>query len=277
MEHTDTTGRRPRLIWRVAIVFAAATLIWLFIYWAGDVLFGPDYHRGRHLASAVAATALAVPMVVLAYRRLDRLPWPALRRGSPRTAVGLLLLGAAGYLLPAGVAVAVLVATGHLEVGLRAAPVEAVLSVLALLVLVFLYEALPEELVFRGYLYRNLATALPRWAAVLAQAALFTVFGLAVGAAASVDRIVLFFAFAVVQGAIRAVTDTLWVPIGFHLAFQTTEQIFGSSWDVFTVGDLALLQQLALGLVPLVLGVPAIQLLWRGRAGRRIRAAITRQ
>ena len=274
MEHTD---RRPRLIWRVAIVFAAATLIWLFVYWAGDALFGPDYHRGRHLASAVATTALAVPMVVLAYRRLDRLPWAALRRGSPRTALGLLLLGAAGYLLPAALAVAVLAATGHLEVGLRAAPAEAVLSVLALLVLVLLYEALPEELVFRGYLYRNLATALPRWAAVLAQAALFTTFGLAVGAAASVDRVVLFFAFAVVQGAIRAVTDTLWAPIGFHLAFQTTTQIFGSSWDVFTVGDLALLQQLALGLVPLVLGVPAVQLLWRGRAGRRIRAAITQR
>jgi membrane protease YdiL (CAAX protease family) len=154
---------------------------------------------------------------------------------------------------------------------------EAVLSVLALMLLVFLYEALPEEFVFRGYLYRNLATALPRWAAVLAQAGLFALFGLAVGAASTVDRVVLFFGFAVVQGAIRAVTDTLWAPIGFHLAFQTTEQIFGSSWDAFTVSDLALLQEVALGLVPLLLGVPVIQLLWRSGAGRRLRAAITQR
>jgi hypothetical protein len=271
------TERRPRLIRRIAIVFTAATLIWLFVHRAGDALFGTDYDRGRHVASAVVVTALVVPMIVLAYRRLDRLPWPALRRGSPRTALGLLLLGAAGYLIPATVAVAALAATGGLEIGLRASAAEAVLSVLSLVLLVFLYEALPEELVFRGYLYRNLATALPRWGAVLAQSALFALFGLAVGAAATVDRVVLFFVFAVVQGAIRAVTDTLLVPIGFHLAFQTTEQIFGSSWDVFTVGDLVLLQEVALGLVPLVLGVPVIQLLWRGGAGRRVRAAITQR
>jgi membrane protease YdiL (CAAX protease family) len=214
-------------------------------------------------------------MIVLGYRRLDRLPWPELRRGSPRSALGLLLLGAAGYLIPAGVAVAALAATDRLEIGLRGGPAEAVLAVPFLLLLVFLYEALPEELVFRGYLYRNLATALPRWGTVLAQAALFALFGLAVGAAATADRVVLFFAFAVVQGTLRAVTDTLWVPIGFHLAFQTTEQIFGSSWDVFTVGDLALLQEVALGLVPLVLGVPVIQVL--RRRGRGARAAITQR
>jgi membrane protease YdiL (CAAX protease family) len=277
MGDTDTTGRRPAPGWRVAIVFAAATLIWLAVHRVGDALFGPGYDRARHVASAVAVTALVVPMILLACRRLDRLPWSGMRRSSPRTALRLLLLGAAGYLLPAGVAVAVLAATNRLEIGLRAGPAEAVLSVAALVLLVFLYEALPEELVFRGYLYRNLATALPRWATVLAQAVLFALFGLAVGAASTVDRVVLFFAFAVVQGVIRAATDALWVPIGFHLAFQTTEQLAGPSWDVLTVDDLALLQEVALGLVPLALGVPVIMLLWRGRAGRRRRAVITQR
>ncbi|MFI7541893.1 lysostaphin resistance A-like protein [Actinoplanes sp. NPDC049599] len=274
MEHTDTTGRRARLGWRVAIVFAAATLIWRLVDRVGDVLFGPGYERGRHVFSAVAVTALVVPMIVLAYRRLDRLPWAGLRRAAPGTALRLLLLGAAGYLVPAGVAVAALAAPGRLEIGLRAPAAGAVLSALALVLLVFLYEALPEELIFRGYLYRNLATALPRWGAVLGQAALFALFGLAVGAATTADRVVLFLGFAVVQGAVRAVTDTLWVPIGFHLAFQTAEQLVGPSWDVFTVGDLALVQQVALGLVPLVLGVPVILLLRRS-LGRRLRAVIT--
>lgn len=259
----DTGGRRLHLVWRVAIVFGAATLIWLFIHWLGDALFGADYDRGRHVASAVAATVLTVPMVVVAYRYLDRLPWSGLRRGSPGTVGRLLLLGMAGYLIPAGLAVAAITAAGGLTIGLRGSPAEAVLSVLALAVLVFLYEALPEELVFRGYLYRNLATALPRWAAVLAQAALFTLFGVAAGAAGSVDRVVLFFAFACVQGIIRAVTDTLWVPVGFHLAFQTAEQLVGPSWDRFAVSDLDLLQRIALGLVPLALGVATVQVLWR--------------
>jgi membrane protease YdiL (CAAX protease family) len=277
MGETDTTERRPVLGLRVTVVLAAATLIWLAVYRAGDALFGPGYDRGRHVASAVAVTALVVPMILLAGRRLDRLPWSALRRASPRTALQLLLLGAAGYLLPAGVAVAALAATNRLEIALRGGPAEAVLSVAALALLVLLYEALPEELVFRGYLYRNLATALPRWATVLAQAALFALFGLAVGAASTVDRVVLFFGFAVVQGVIRAATDTLWVPIGFHLAFQTTEQLAGPSWDVLTVDDLTLLQEVALGLVPLALGVPVIMLLWSGRAGRHLRAVITQR
>ncbi|MEH1124255.1 CPBP family intramembrane glutamic endopeptidase [Micromonospora sp. CPCC 206061] len=266
MASMDTGGRRLHLVWRIAIVFGAATLIWLFIHWMGDALFGSGYDRGRHVASAVAATALAVPMVVLAYRHLDRLPWSGLRRASPGTVGRLLLLGMAGYLIPAGLAVAAITATGGLTIGLRGSLAEAVLSVLALVVLVFLYEALPEELVFRGYLFRNLATALPRWAAVLAQAALFTLFGVVVGAAGSVDRIVLFFAFAYVQGVIRAVTDTLWVPVGFHLAFQTAEQIVGPFWDRFAVSDLDLLQQIALGLIPLALGVFTVQALW-GRTG----------
>ncbi|AUH40317.1 hypothetical protein CXR04_08720 [Streptomyces sp. CMB-StM0423] len=42
-----------------------------------------------------------------------------------------------------------------------------------LLVLVFLYEALPEELVFRGYLQRNLHTELPAGQAVVVQGVLF--------------------------------------------------------------------------------------------------------
>ncbi|MCW6009043.1 CPBP family intramembrane metalloprotease [Micromonospora sp. CPCC 205371] len=268
MSSTDTGGRRLHLVWRIAIVFAAATLTWLFIDWAGDALFGPDYDRGRHVASAVATTALAVPMIVVAYRYLDGLPWSGLRRGTPGTVGRLLLVGMAGYLIPATLAVAAISVLGELRIDLRGSLVEVVLSVLALVVLVFLYEALPEELIFRGYLYRNLATALPRWAAVLAQAVLFTLFGVAVGAAGSADRVVLFFAFACVQGIIRVVTDTLWVPVGFHLAFQTAEQIVGSHWDVFAVSDLALLQEIALGLIPLALGALTIQILWSRTLGR---------
>lgn len=253
----------PHLLLRLGAVFTGATVIWLAVDRSADAIFGPDYRPRRHVFSAVATTALVVPMVLVACRRLDRLQWSDLRRGSPRAAGQLLVLGAAGYLIPAGLAVAVLAATGPLELDLRGSVLGTAGSVLFLAVLVLLYEALPEELVFRGYLYRNLTTALPRWAAVLGQAVLFTFFGMAVGAAGSVDRIVLFFGFAVVQGTIRAVTGTLWLPIGFHLAFQTTEQLVGPSWNRFVVNDLALLQELTLGLVPLALGVPVILLLRR--------------
>ncbi|WP_250006261.1 CPBP family intramembrane glutamic endopeptidase [Actinoplanes sp. M2I2] len=228
---------------------------------------GPATAGGRHLASAVTATVLVVPMVMLAYRRLDRLPWSGLRRGSPRTVGRLLAAGAAGYLIPAVPAIVVFVWAGALSIRLDGSTAGAILSVVALIGLVFLYEALPEELIFRGYLFRNLATVLPVWAVVLVQALLFALFGVLVGAAGSVERVVIFFAFAVVQGGLRAVTDTLWVPIGFHLAFQTAEQIVGPQWHRFVVNDLALLQDVVLGLVPLALGVLVVRLL--GRRARR--------
>jgi uncharacterized protein len=258
-----TVQRRPPLVVRVAIVFGAATLIWLVVRWIGDGLFGSDYHRGRHVLSAVLTSALVVPMVMVAYRRLDRLPWPG-RRGAAGPA-RLIRTGAAAYLIPAALAVTALVLLGRLGIGLDAGPVRAVLSTLALIMLVFLYEALPEELVFRGYLFRNLATALPAWAVVLVQALLFTLFGVAVGAATSVERVAVLFGFAIVQGTIRAMTGSLFVVVGFHLAFQTAEQIAGPHWGLFAIDNLALLQNLALGLIPLALGAGTVHMVMRRR------------
>lgn len=252
---------------RIAVVFTAATLIWLAVTALGDAIWGEGYDRARHVASALAITLLVVPTVLLAYRRLDRLPWEKLRRASPRTAGRLFSLGAAGYLIPAVIGVTACLLLGWLTIDTNGSVGVTILSVLALAGLVFLYEALPEELIFRGYLYRNLLALMPAWVAVFAQAALFTLFGTLIGAAGSIDRVVLFFGFALVQGLIRLFTDSLWAPIGFHLAFQTAEQIVGPSWNRFTVNDLALLQEVALGLVPLTLAVGVIQLLRRRPAG----------
>lgn len=260
-----TVRSRPRLVVRVAIVLGAAILIWLVVRRIGDALFGTDYDRGRHVMSAVLTTALVVPMVMVAYRRLDRLPWDAVRRATPRSAARLILIGASAYLIPAALAVTAFLLLDRLSVGLDVSPVRAVLSVLALVVLVLLYEALPEELIFRGYLFRNLATALPAWAVVLVQALLFTLFGVAVGAAGSIERVGVFFGFAIVQGILRAVTGSLFVVVGFHLAFQTAEQIVGPHWHLLIIDDLARLQNLVLGLIPLTLGAATVQLLMRRR------------
>ncbi|TDO32269.1 CPBP family intramembrane glutamic endopeptidase [Paractinoplanes brasiliensis] len=243
---------------RIAVVFTAATLIWLAVIALGDAIWGDGYDRARHVASAFAITLLVAPMVLLACRRLDQVP---LEKPSPR----LFALGAAGYLIPAVIGVTACLLLGWLTIDTNGPAGVTILSVLALAGLVLLYEALPEELVFRGYLYRNLLALMPAWVAVFAQAALFTLFGMLIGAAGSLGRVVLFFGFAIVQGFIRQATGSVWAPVGFHVAFQTAEQIAGSSWNRFTVNDLALLQEVALGLVPLALGVAVVHLLLRRR------------
>jgi membrane protease YdiL (CAAX protease family) len=73
------------------------------------------------------------------------------------------------------------------------------------------------------------------WQAIGAQAALFTLFGLVLGVAATVDRLLVFFAFALVLGVLRTATGDIAAGIGFHWAFQTTGQLFlgeGAAFDV---------------------------------------------
>lgn len=267
--------KRPVLRWRVTIVFGAAILIWILVHQTAEAIFGPDYDRLRHILAAMATSALAVPLVVLARRRLDRRPWAGLALASPRTGWRPLLLGAGYYLVPAAIGTAGCLALGWTRIRWTeadpwAAAAGTLFSAALLVLLVFLFEALPEELIFRGYLYRNLVTVLPRWLANLAQAGLFTAFGVAIGAAPTIDRVLILFFFAWILGVFRAVTGNLWAPIGFHLAFQTCAQLVGPSWDVFTVSSLDVLQTVGLGAIPLIVAVVAIQLHRR----RELRSAL---
>ncbi|MEK8105167.1 CPBP family intramembrane glutamic endopeptidase [Micromonospora sp. M12] len=108
-------------------------------------------------------------------------------------------------------------------------------------------EALPEELIFRGYLQRNLVTRLPVWQALVGQAVLFTLFGVLVGAARSFDRIALFLVFALLLGAFRVATGDIWAGIGLHVAFQTVAQLFGDVGAVFDVVGADVLGVVAMG------------------------------
>lgn len=75
------------------------------------------------------------------------------------------------WLIPAGIGLVVTLTLGWAEVSFAALDGRTLLLALYLPLLVFLFEALPEELVFRGYFYRNLADRYSRWIAVIGQAA----------------------------------------------------------------------------------------------------------
>ncbi|MGW4464292.1 CPBP family intramembrane glutamic endopeptidase [Micromonospora sp. NPDC004704] len=261
--HTGDVGgdRRIGLGWRVLIVLVAGVVIWRSVYGVAEWIFGSGYDRAGHVFRAVAITALVVPMVVLARRFLDRRPWAGLRLAPPSQGWRPLLVGAAAYLVPLPIGLAVVLGLGWATLSVHASVGEVVLSAAGLLLLVLLYEALPEELIFRGYLYRNLVTAVPAWLAVCAQAVLFSLFGLALGADAG--RAVIFLGFGFVLGLIRMVTGSLWAPIGFHLLFQTCAQLAGPDWDLVTVTNRETLEIAALGTIPIGLGAVAIRLLHR--------------
>jgi hypothetical protein len=246
---------RPSVWWRVTIVTGATVLIWWILGQVATAWFGEDYSRAGHVVRAVLATGLTVPMVVLARRWLDRRPWP--RAAPPGGRWRGLLLGMGCYLVPAGAALAAAVALGRTEVRVQAGVGELLLALAGLLALVLLYEAYPEELVFRGYVYRNLATWLAPWLGLVAQAVLFAAFGAGLG------RFGLFFAVALVIGYFRVVTGHIAACIGFHLAFQTSQQFLGPMWDQVSVTEPELVELVLLGVVPLGLAVPLLLLAHR--------------
>lgn len=252
---------RLNLFWRVAVVFLAVTLVWLFVTQGLGSFFGPAYpDRVGHAVRAVLTSALVVPLIFLARRYLDRRSWEGLRFTSLRTGWRWLLFGMVFWLVAVGLGLVVTVVLGWTRISLGTPSVGILLLFLYLPVLVFLYEALPEELIFRGYLYRNLSARYARWVSVLAQATLFTLWGAAIGAAGSVDRVVLFFTFSVALGILRVISGNLWATIGFHLAFQWVTQLVSAA---VREGSLQIAEQPTLELVvfwffPIVLGSIAL-------------------
>ncbi|MFV2195656.1 CPBP family intramembrane glutamic endopeptidase [Nocardiopsis sp. LOL_012] len=267
---SSPVSRRPPLPVRITVVTAAALLLWWLMLRVSGMLPGP---LGRAVTAA-ALCVLAVALVWAARRFLDRRPWHGPVLTGPRAGWRPFLVGAASWALPGCAGMALCVVLGWSFVVRTASWDELVPGLVFLALVVLLAEALPEELIFRGYLFRNLNAALPAWAAVAAQAALFVLFGTALwvsteGWGVLAERLPLFLGLGVVLGCIRVVTGNVWACVGFHLAFQTVAQgVLGGDYvQVRGVGTLT-----SVGLAaPFLLGVSTAMLLagnpgrWRAR------------
>ncbi|MEU3019760.1 MULTISPECIES: type II CAAX endopeptidase family protein [unclassified Nocardiopsis] len=267
----DTSSRevgsaRPSLPVRVVAVTAGAVLLWSALLLANGLFPEPaGGGNAGHWANAVVVAVLGTALVWAARRFLDRRPWSGLRLTGPREAWWPLLVGALSWLLPAVVGLGVALALG-VSITPVAPLTEIVLSLAVLTVLVLLYEALPEELIFRGYLFRNLNTVVSAWVALLAQAALFTLWGtglwvLTGGWDVLAERLPLFLGMGVVLGCLRVITGNVWACVGFHLAFQVAAQGL-LSWDLFEVRGMETVMGTVF-LLPFALGVTVAMLFLR--------------
>ncbi|MCQ3930771.1 MAG: CPBP family intramembrane metalloprotease [Chloroflexi bacterium] len=244
--------RRLSLFWRMALVWVAATIVWFCIRLGVNAAFGSDYSRSSHIIRAVLTSWVIIPLILFARRCLDRRSWHGLTLSPLPMGWRPLLIGMICWLIPAFIGLALCLVLGWTSITPREPMGNILLVTLGLIFLVFIYEALPEELIFRGYFYRNLAAQFPRWLAVLIQAILFVLWGLANGGPISSDRSLLFFVAALILGVFRVMTGSVWASIGFHLAFQTVAQLFGSVGDQFDITHSSTLTLLAFGILPFV-------------------------
>ncbi|GAA5054701.1 CPBP family intramembrane glutamic endopeptidase [Nocardia callitridis] len=221
----------------ILVVSLAVTLWWWVLLSGVGALTGAEYSRGAHIVRALGATLFTVALVAWALRRPVRRSWSDLGVDGPGTGWRQFVFGAACWAIPAMVTLLVLLGVGWAELSVQASVAKTLVAALGSVVLVLLYEAVPEELVFRGYLFTALSERFSPFWSVLGQAVLFMGWGALIGAAGSVDRVVLFGVFAVVLGAMRAVTGSVWVCAGFHTAFQFTAQFLGTQWTQVRLHD----------------------------------------
>jgi membrane protease YdiL (CAAX protease family) len=166
----------------------------------------------------------------------------------PGAAWRLAAVGAALWLVPAAATFGVLALFGgHWSV--TATVPELALTVALLALAVLLTEAIPEELVFRGYVTSVLGTVARGWWVIGIQAVLFTVVAGLLRQNWNPLDLSLFVSMGVGLGYLRMVTGSVWMPVGFHAAFQTGAQLVLSHDDVEFAGG-AGAAMLALGVVP---------------------------
>lgn len=241
---------RLSLFWRMSLVWIAVTIVWLGIRLVVNEAFGSEYSRSSHIVRAALTSVMIIPLILFARRFLDRRSWYGLTLSPLQIGWRPLLIGMICWLIPAFIGLGMCLAFGWSSITATEPIGNVLLLTLVLIFLVFIYEALPEELIFRGYFYRNLAAKFPRWLAVLMQAILFVLWGLGNGGPISLDRSLLFFIAALILGVFRVITGSVWASIGFHLAFQTVAQLFGSVGDQFDITHSQTLTLWAFGILP---------------------------
>lgn len=229
---------------------------------AAHVWFGLD-GTARQALTATVCAGLAVSLIFALRRGVDRRPMSDLglnptpnarsttptTRSTTQTARIGLLKALLGVVVTGGSAAAMLglgTAVGWLD---WSALDPARLAVFIVLngIIAFGLEAFPEELVFRGYVYRTLNQALRRWTAFLLTVLLFTFAGAGASVVHSVvgtllrldvpapafapageDPIVyavMYPVFGVTLLLARITTGSLWTSVAVHLTYLTVVRV----------------------------------------------------
>lgn len=243
----------PLPLWSVLVRIAVAigvTAGALLLAVALSNLADPTAHRAllTRILSGLAISALVIAVIVVLVR------WAGRRSLSVvgfTTAAGDLRafgLGIAAWTVPAAATFFVLALLGSpLQITAPAAEFWLVLGLLFLAVL--LTEAIPEELVFRGYASAVLAERLSPWRVIGVQTVLFVATAVLLRGDVNPLDVSLFAAMGFVLGYVRLVTGSVWTAVGIHVAFQTASQLVFTH-SVIEFGGSPELAMVALGAVP---------------------------
>ncbi|AFC31070.1 hypothetical protein PM3016_4298 [Paenibacillus mucilaginosus 3016] len=229
---------------------------------------------------AAVTSGVAVPLIYLLRRYADRRPWSGLGLTALPAGVPYALLGAGLLFAMTAAALALGSLLGWLRVTGLHLPAETLLVILVNVPIAFFYEAFPEELAFRGYIYRNLNTRLPRWLALVLQVVLFVLAPVALLAmliaaglgswdSLTAEYILTLIFFGTALQLSRILSGNLWMCIGYHLAWLETVRYIVVPGDgaIVEVEYLSTNGYLLIHIGTIVLSV--IALLWWSLRGKK--------
>ena len=228
---------RPRLAFRIALAWLGFFGCVLIIGGIVQVATARLPVVISHAAVGLGVTASALGLVSLLRRHADRRPWSGVGLSLDRIAIPQLVFGLVLATILATVAGAAAVHLGladwawsaeatnkSAEQGLASAAILIALSVL-------LVQGFPEELVFRGYMFRNLGATLPLWATVTVSSLIFgSMHVFSSGGATTLGERMLYAVamtgFGLMLAACRTVSGALWLGIGLHSGFDAFNSQF---------------------------------------------------
>jgi membrane protease YdiL (CAAX protease family) len=222
---------------------------WVVIALAGATFLGEQVQQAfglsapaRQAFQALLTSALVVPVIWWLWTRVNGGEAADLGLGISKANLRALVVGLSIIAVPVVVIIAVGKGFGWASISIdnSAAGIQALLLGVGT---IFFLEALPEELVVRGYIYRNLSGRYSRLKASMISVLLFVmlpvaivmvqkyVFGLEIRIN-GVERIepsflVTLFVFGWFLQFLRVASGTIWVGIGFHTAFVLINRIMG--------------------------------------------------
>lgn len=230
-------------------VFVLSILIWRLAVVANTILPSNQAQTERLIFSLIVCIGSIVVVGIAARMQGHGFSWLGLRMD--KQAIRSFVLGVLCFLIPAGLALSVALVSGMLSISLQV-PVSDFIFYLAFIVLFVCFgEALPEELVFRGYLWGQLSKHALTWLVLLGQTLLFVLFAALIGAIGDLNNASFLGFFAFVLGLLRRASQSLYAPIGFHLASISSQQVFVSSRNLIETTNPFMLQMLLLGIIPL--------------------------
>ncbi|SER55661.1 hypothetical protein SAMN04487944_10637 [Gracilibacillus ureilyticus] len=245
---------RSKILTRIAIVFVVTNIIWLVTSMSSNLYSNENYARTTHFLMGLFISFLIILLLLFVCKK-GNTSWSNIGFAkSLKVNFIAVTLGIAIWLIPALIGTLLLQTIGLVDIGLQSGWGEIIGNLLFLFLAVFLIEALPEELIFRGYIFSQLQKLFPDNVVILLQVMLFTLFAYLIGSIYSLEQLMFIPGFAFILGYFRAISKNIWVPIGFHLAIMTGTQLLGPLHNHFVISNFFTLQFAAFILFPSAIG-----------------------